>query len=296
MKNKGFTLIEITVGLALLLIITSLAIFGYNSFIDNARRKVCEGNLKALTNAIEYYSVEFDALPATLGNLRQDHFDRAFARMMEEHPIKNRFYGAVAKWDISGESHAAFLTYDNLKPMATEDHFKDPDDSNGGTSYGINSNLTGKKWSEIDADDIIVADSDSYAFSGLTDIVSRHRRGALTEHLAMAFTKGKELLVFSESITNPTGESAEIYGITILFDNALASTPGTVAADLSDDVRNNLYRALSALSRDTPDNGAAKGRLTAAQVKIQNMINNGYIDSDTGSAIINQLQTIKSQL
>ena len=295
MKNKGFTLIEITIALSLLLIISSLAIFGYNSFVDKARRKVCEGNLKALTSAIEYYSVEFDALPATLGNLRQDHFERAFARMMEENPISNRFYGAIAKLDISGESHAAFLTYDNLKPMATEDHFKDPDDSNGGVSYGINSSLTGKKWSEIGDNEIIVADSDSYVFNGLRDIVSRHSRGVVTEHIAMALTKGKELLVFSESVASSTGESADIYSITSYFDDLVNTNLGNAVADKAEDVRSDLYAALSELSKTTPDTDAARSNIEGAQTDLQAMIDAGLIDSATGSSLINRLQTILSQ-
>ncbi len=296
MKNKGFTLIEITVAVSLLLIMSSLAIFGYNSFVDKARRKVCEGNLKAISTAIEYYSVEFDALPATLGNLRQDHFERAFARVMEENPISNRFYGAIAKLDISGDSHAAFLTYDNLKPTATEDHFKDPDDSNGGVSYGINATLTGKKWSEIGEDEIIVADSDSYVFNGLRDIVSRHRRGVVTEHIALAITKGKELLVFSESVTSTTGQSADIYGVTSYFEDLVTTNLGTAVADKAEDVRNKLYSALSELSKATPDTAAARGNIEGAQADLQAMINDGLIDSATGTSLINRLQTISSQL
>lgn len=294
--KKGFTLIEIVIALSVLLIIASLAIFGYNSMVDKARRKVCEGNLKALTNAIEYYSVEFDALPATLGNLHQDHFDKAFARMMEEHPVSNRFYGAIARLGISGESHAAFLTYDKLKPMATEDNFKDPDDSNGGISYGINSSLTGKKWSEIGDDDLIVADSDSATFTGIRDIVSRHSRGITSEHIAMAFTKGKELLVFSERVTSSTGNSTQISVVTTYFDNLLTTDLSGEAADQAEDVRNKLYQAMSELSKATPDTASAISNITEAKAIVQDMINHGLIDPASGATLINHLQTVSSQI
>lgn len=294
MKNRGFTLIEIVVVLSLLLIVSTLAIFGYNSMVDKARRKICEGNLKALTDAVEYYSVEFDALPATLGNLRRDHFDRAYVKMIDENPISNRFYGVLAKLDISGETHAAFLTYDNLKPMATEDNFRDPDDANGGVSYGINSSLTGKKWSEIGDNEVIVADSDSATFTGIRDLVSRHRRGIVTsEHLAMALTRGKDLLVFSESAGNDSGQSAEIYSITGYFDTLVNDNIGTSVADKAEDVRNNLYVALSDLSSGK---ASARDNIADVQSDLQDMINNGLIDSATGTDIIQRLQTISNQL
>lgn len=293
-KNKGFTLIEIVIALSVLLILVSLAIFGYNRILDKAQRKICETNLNVLTTAVEHYGLEYDALPATLGDLRRDHFERAYARVTEENPWSNRFYGAVAKLGHSGESHAAFLTYDNLKAMTTPEHFKDPADSNGGVSYGINASLVGRKWSEIGPDMVIIADSDSYVFTGLSDLVMRHSRGLSGEHLAMAITKGKEILVFSENATS--GLPSDLNGITTYFDNLVNSNLGTPVADKAEDVRNKLLTALSEISKTPPDTAAARGNIEGAQADLQAMIADGLIDSATGTNLLNQLQTLSGQL
>ena len=42
--NRGFTLLEIAVAMAVLLIIASIAIVSYINFIDRARETVCENN------------------------------------------------------------------------------------------------------------------------------------------------------------------------------------------------------------------------------------------------------------
>ena len=62
--NKGFTLLEIAVGLAILLIIASIAVVSYTKHIDNSREAVCETNLKTLRNAVQVYVSETAALKA----------------------------------------------------------------------------------------------------------------------------------------------------------------------------------------------------------------------------------------
>lgn len=298
MKERGFTLLEIVVALASLLVLISMATLGYSRVIDNARRKICETNLKVITTAIEYYGTEYDALPATLGHLRRDQFERAFALVTGENPWSNILYSTVAKLDVSGESHAAFLTYDNLKGMTTEEHFKDPDDSNGGVSYGINASLVGEKWSEIGKDIIIVADSDNYTFNSLNDIIKRHRRGITVEHLAMAITKGQEILVFAETLNTSTNTSpsGDINSVTTYFDDLVNATLGTAVADKAEDVRNKLWTAISELSKTSPDTAAARGNIDGARTDLQAMINDGLIDPTTGSNLLNQLQTISDKL
>lgn len=294
LENKGFTLLEIVIALGSLLIFLSLAMVGYNSVVDKARRKICETNLHVLTTAIEYYGLEYDALPATLGDLRRDHFERAFARVMQENPWSYRLYGAVANLDLSGESHAAFLTYDNLKAMTTREHFNDPADSNGGISYGINASIRGRKWSEIGLDVVIVADSDNYVFNGLSDLVKRHRRGVTGEHLAMGLTKGKELFVFSENAT--TGLSSNLSGIITYFDKLLISSLDSSVVDKAEDVSSKLWTAINELSKTTPDTTAAISNIEGARANLQAMINDGLIDPVTGTNLLNQLQTISSQI
>lgn len=268
-------------------------IVGYNpvkgtQVHDKAQRKICETNLNVLTTAVEYYGLEYDALPATLGDLRRDHFERAYANVMEENPWSSRFYGTVAKFGHSGESHAAFLTYDNLKAMTTAENFKDPADSNGGVSYGINASLVGKKWSEIGSNAVIVADSDSYVFNGLRDLIKRHSRGLSGEHLAMGITKGKEILVFSEVLSSmniANNLPIDLNSITTFFDGLVNSTLAPVA-DKAEDVRNKLWVALSELSKSPPDTAAARGNIEGAQADLQVMITDGLIDKVVGIDII----------
>ncbi len=115
----------------------------------------------------------------------------------------------------------------------------------------------------------------------------------------MAITKGKELLVFSENLSSTNSANSlqsDLNSITTFFDDLVNSALGTPVADKAEDVRNKLWTALSELSKSTPDTAAARGNIEGAQADLQAMITTGLIDSATGASLLNQLQTLSSEL
>jgi prepilin-type N-terminal cleavage/methylation domain-containing protein len=179
-SHKGFTLIELLVILLIILTLSSIGIFAYKRAIAQAKETVCTTNLKALRDAIDFYLSENDALPASLGQLKFEHLERGYARAMEENRWLKKLCYFLVKLDASDRAYAQFLTYENLKKYGvTEEIFHCPADPNGGTSYGINGNLVGVKWSDIPGNVLVVADSDVHVFTSESQLSKRHRHKAL---------------------------------------------------------------------------------------------------------------------
>jgi prepilin-type N-terminal cleavage/methylation domain-containing protein len=178
--KKGYTLIELLVVLTIILVLATIGMFLYNRSIAFAQETVCQTNLITLEKAIELYVIENDAIPASLGHLKLEHLEKGYAKAMEDGGWFTKFSFFLVKLDASKQAYAQFLTYENLENYgATKKIFQGPADSNGGASYGINGNLAGKKWSDVDAEEIIIADSDNYVFNTLTELAKRHNNKAL---------------------------------------------------------------------------------------------------------------------
>jgi prepilin-type N-terminal cleavage/methylation domain-containing protein len=197
-KNKsGYTLIELIVILAIILILSSMGVYAYQGALSSARGTVCKTNLKALGTAITEYVLENDALPATLGRLKLKHLEKGYAKAMEDRGWVTEFSLFLIKLDESDHAYAQYLTYENLKKYGVREKiFHCPADGNRGASYAMNGELEGKKWSEVDQNDIIVADSDNYVFTSLDQLAKRHK------HKAFAITKQGKLVELS-----PDGEA-----------------------------------------------------------------------------------------
>ena len=174
-NSIGYTLVELLTVLSIILILTTIGIFVYNRTIAYAKDTVCQTNLRALEGAIELYTME-DALPASLGRLKLEHIEKGYARAMEDRGWLKKLSFFLIKLDSSDEAYAQFLTPENLKTYGgSEGIFHCPADHNGGASYGINGYLVGKKWSKIDKDELVIADSDHYVFTTPDQIAGRHR-------------------------------------------------------------------------------------------------------------------------
>ena len=136
--------------LAILLIIASIAVVSYTKYIDNARETVCENNLESLRNALQVYTSETAALPATLGELKLQHLKQGHDLAMEHADWQTKLAHSILEFNITPEAHAFTLNYDDLKEYgASESIFRCPVDHNGGASYAINTAIAGKEWTDI---------------------------------------------------------------------------------------------------------------------------------------------------
>ena len=191
--KRGFTLLELLVVLAVLLVLSSTAMFLYQRGLAHAKETICQTNLRAIHEAITLYSAENDALPASLGQLKLKHLERGFAKATEGKGWLIKAYTFLIKLDTSDHAYAQFLTYENLKKYgAAEKIFHCPADDNGGASYAINGQAQGKAWGEIPKNTILVADCDHYVFHSLDELSDRH------SHKAQAIRKSAVLVEIRE--------------------------------------------------------------------------------------------------
>jgi type II secretory pathway pseudopilin PulG len=188
-NNIGYTLVELLTVLTIILVLTTFGVFVYNRAIAYAKGTVCQTNLRALEAAIELYTMETDALPASLGRLKLEYIEKGYARAMGDRGWLKKLSFFLVKLDTSDEVYAQFLTPENLKTYGgSEGVFHCPADHNGGASYGINGNLIGRQWSKIGRDELVIGDSDHYVFTSINQLAKRHR------HKAFAINKGSLLL------------------------------------------------------------------------------------------------------
>jgi type II secretory pathway pseudopilin PulG len=178
-NQRGYTLIDLAVTMGIILILSTIGLFFYQSALAYARGTVCQTNVKALKKAIEAYFMENDAFPATLGQLKPRHLETGYAEALKDAKWRTMISQLLIKMDASSHAHAQFLTPENLQKYGgTENIFHCPADDGGSPSYGINASVKGKKWSEIASDEIIVAESDHYEFTLPDGLARRHRNKA----------------------------------------------------------------------------------------------------------------------
>ena len=202
---RGFTLIELLFVVAIIIILASAGMFIYHKGLAYAKATVCETNLRTLNKAVKLYATENnDALPASLGQLKLEHLEKGYAMIRKDNDWRAKLAFLLLKIDASSEAYAQFLTYENLKASGIlKNTFRCPADGNGGASYGINSNIEGKKWSEVGEGVIIVADSNAYTFSTKNQLAKRHN------HKAIGITKADEIVnVTEENVVLIDGEEA----------------------------------------------------------------------------------------
>jgi prepilin-type N-terminal cleavage/methylation domain-containing protein len=208
---KGFTLIELIIVVAVIIILASAGLFLYHKGLAYAKATVCETNLRAINKAIKLYATENnDALPASLGQLKLEHFEKGYAMAIKDAEWQAKFSFFLLKIDASDQAYAQFLTYENLRDFGVlKNAFHCPADGNGGASYGINSTLEGKKLSEVSDGIIIVADTDNYTFSTENQLAKRHT------HKAIGITKADVIVnVTEENVVLIDGEEVAGVGTT----------------------------------------------------------------------------------
>jgi hypothetical protein len=110
-----------------------------------------------------------------LGELQPEQIKQGYDLAMKNADWKSKMAHSVLEFSISSEAHAFTLSYEDLKAYgANHEIFNCPEDHNGGTSYAINADIAGKKWSEINDDVVLIAESDSDTFSKSSDLQLRH--------------------------------------------------------------------------------------------------------------------------
>lgn len=178
--QKGYTLLELLVVVGIILVLATFGVFLYNRALASAKETVCKTNLRALSEAVTLYLNDYDAFPASLGQLKPEYIEKGYAKARKEGGWSVDLSLFLLKLDASDQARAQFLTYENLKKYgAAEKIFSCPADPNGGCSYGINANLAGKKWSEITGPVVVVADCDESVFQTEADLPKRHSDKAL---------------------------------------------------------------------------------------------------------------------
>ena len=191
--SKGFTLVELLVVVAIVITLATIGMYFYNKSLAYAKETVCETNLRAIEQGLKLYATENDALPASLGQLKLEHLEKGYAKAMKKNKWITKLCFLLLKFDASDKAYAQFLTYENLKKYGvTSSIFHCPADKNGGASYGLNSTLEGKKWSDIGEEVIIVADSDDYLFNTKEQLAKRHH------HKAIGISKTSKIVKVSE--------------------------------------------------------------------------------------------------
>jgi len=178
--QNGYTLVELMVVVTIIMVLSTFGVFVYQRAIAYAKETVCKTNLKALSDSVRFYLSDHEVFPASLGQLDLQHFQKVYAKALEEGGWIAELSFFVLRMDAADQAHAQFLTYENLREYgAVKKVFTCPSDKDGGYSYGINGNLAGKTWSEIPGDAIIVGDCDHPEFYTLDDLSERHRNNAL---------------------------------------------------------------------------------------------------------------------
>ena len=291
--NKGYTALQLIFTVAIILVLASISLLSYQKILEMSREKVCATNQQALTNAVEAYISTNYVIPAVLGDLKLKHLEKGYAQVMEEADWFTKFSYFVVKTSMSNEAYAQFLTYENLKNYGVgKDFFRCPSDSNGGTSYGINSNIAGKYWYEIDDNLIIVGDCDNPTFSSQGDLRERHSSG----HVAICITKGGTVTKIEDgSITSEADNVSPTFYDDNFFDEVETdlqsisdANTGTLQA-MAEDVITKIQSA-----KAKAQNGhmmEAISELEAAIGVVQTTVDDGLLDSTRGQEIIDDLES-----
>ncbi|WP_028991949.1 competence type IV pilus major pilin ComGC [Thermoanaerobacter thermocopriae] len=74
--ERGFTLIELIVVIAILGILAAIAVPRVTTSLSNAKTNADEANIKILQNAVERYYVEKGTYPSELNDLVPDYIDK----------------------------------------------------------------------------------------------------------------------------------------------------------------------------------------------------------------------------
>jgi prepilin-type N-terminal cleavage/methylation domain-containing protein len=196
--KRSFTLVEILIAVIILGIILTFAVPTYYNILEKAKSKVCEQNLNVLAEAVEIYALENDSLPASLSQLRQDHLDKAWAKILDKDSLKIKLAYYLVDLDKKGLAYAQTAWVERY--VGKIKHLSCPSDQSPppvGFSYGINGNLAGLSYNEykVMSDMDLVADCEQDVFYGEGDLTKRHREVSILggDEYALTITRSKNI-------------------------------------------------------------------------------------------------------
>ncbi len=83
MKKKAFTPIEILITVIIISILATLGFPAYQNAVEASKEKTCSANLEVLQTAVEIYTREHNTVPGSLSELKPEHIEKAFAKVMQ---------------------------------------------------------------------------------------------------------------------------------------------------------------------------------------------------------------------
>lgn len=86
-KNRGFTLVELVIVMAILAVLAALAIPKYTSVLSKAKAKSDQTNVKLLQDAVDLYYAENNSYPNALSDLKPDYIKKI---PTQQHPTANQ--------------------------------------------------------------------------------------------------------------------------------------------------------------------------------------------------------------
>jgi general secretion pathway protein G len=123
--ESGFTLIELMIVMAIILILTTLAVPSYVSAIKHAREAVLKEDLSVIRNAIDSYTMDKQKAPQSLDDLVQS----GYLRVIPQDPMTH----ANDTW-VTDTSDAMY-SIDETQPGISDVHSGSEETSSDGQPY-----------------------------------------------------------------------------------------------------------------------------------------------------------------
>ena len=82
MKIKGFTMIEILIGITIISILAALGTTSYIRYVERSKSLGCQQKLKLLKHSLDQFAEEYDVFPASLAQLEPRHIKKAYTKVI----------------------------------------------------------------------------------------------------------------------------------------------------------------------------------------------------------------------
>lgn len=123
-KTRGFTLIELMIVISVVLILMGIAIPNYRTSVLRARESVLRGNLYAMRNMIDQYTLDKQKAPQSL----EDLVSAGYLKYIPTDPITKG-----TEWNVVSED--TLMAVDQQEPGIVDVHSTSSETSTEGTPY-----------------------------------------------------------------------------------------------------------------------------------------------------------------